>query len=70
MSAPLFVIVNVAVPVLIPLHAPVTDKADGIEGVEVGVLVGVLVGRFAQEPTVLNVTEERIDVLYVTVMVA
>lgn len=28
-----------------------------------GVLVGVLVGRNKHEPTVLNVTEERIEVL-------
>ena len=31
-------------------------------GVMVGVFVGVLTGRLEQEPTVLNVTEERNDV--------
>lgn len=35
-----------------------------------GVLVGVAVGRLAQKPVTLRVTEERNDVLYVTVIVA
>lgn len=82
MALPLFVITKVAEPVLIPLQTPVADNEGGAGGVLVGVLVGapvgvllgvlvgVFVGRFAHEPTVLNVTEERIEVLYVTVMVA
>lgn len=74
MSPPLFVMTNSAVPVLTPVHAPVADKSGPVGtfpgGVLVGVLVGVFVGRNKHEPTVLNVTEDRNDVLYVTVMVA
>ena len=72
------VMTKVAVPVLTPLQTPVADKegsAGGVlvavlVGVLVGVFVGVLVGRTRHEPTVLNFTEERKDVRYVTVMVA
>lgn len=54
-----------------PVHTPVAERAGGAGGVLVGVLVGglagvlvgVLVGRNKHEPTVLNVTEERIEVL-------
>lgn len=82
MSLPLLVITNVAVLVLTPLHTPVALKDGGAGGVLVGVLVGkpvgvtvgvfvgVLVGRKEQDPTELNVTEDRKDVLYITVMVA
>lgn len=56
---------------LMPVHTPVAERAGGAGGVLVGVLVGglagvlvgVLVGRNKHEPTVLNVTEERIEVL-------
>jgi hypothetical protein len=75
MALPLLVMTNVAVPVLIPLHTPVADKDGGAGGVFVGALVGVfvgaltgvfvgvLVGRNKHEPTVLNVTDDRNDVL-------
>ena len=65
-----------------PVHTPVAEREGGAGGVFVGVLVGVfvgvlagvlvgvLVGRNKHEPTVLNVTEDRNEVLYVTVMVA
>jgi NhaP-type Na+/H+ or K+/H+ antiporter len=82
MSLPLLVMTKVAVPVLFPVHTPVADKAEAAGGVFVGVLVivtvgvtvgvfvGVLVGRARHDPTVLNVTEERKVVLYVTVITA
>ena len=82
MALPLFVITKVAEPIFPPLQIPVADNEGGAGGVlvgvlvgvwvgvVVGVLVGVLVGRNKQEPTVLKVTEERKEVLYVTVMVA
>lgn len=75
-SPPLLVITKVAVSVFTPLHEPVAESEGGVTGVLVGVLVGsavlvgVAVGRREQEPTTLNVTEERNEVLYVTVMVA
>ena len=47
-----------------------SDLVGVFVGVLAGVLVGVLVGRNKHEPTVLNVTEDRNEVLYVTVMVA
>lgn len=68
--------IKVATPVVPLVHAPTTDKTGGGTGVFVGVLVGsgvfvgVGVGRLEHEPTTLNVTEERKEVLYVTVMVA
>ncbi len=63
MSLPLLVITKVAVPVLILLHTPVADKAGGAGGVCVGVPVGVFIGRGWHEPTALNVTDERNEVL-------
>lgn len=39
-------------------------------GVSEGVLVGVLVGRCAHDPVTLNVTEDKMSVLYVTFIVA
>ena len=75
-SPPLFVTVKVAVPVVVLLHAPATESAGGVFGVDVGVSVGsgvnvaVAVGALIHEPFTLNVTDERKDVLYVTTMVA
>ena len=67
MSPPVFVTMKVAVGLLTLLHEPTTDSEGGLGG---GVFVGVLVGRARQDPVTLSVTEERNDVLYVTVMVA
>ena len=75
-SPPLLVMMKVAMPVFTPLHAPVAESDGGGTGVWVGVsvgsgvLLGVAVGRREHDPTTLKVTEERNDVLYVTVMVA
>ena len=60
MSPPLLVMVKVALAVSL-VHTP-TAVNFGATGVLVGVFVGVLTGRLEQEPTVLNVTEERNDV--------
>lgn len=76
MLPPLLVTVNVAVPVVVLLHAPTTESEGGVTGVDVGVSVGgrvdvaVAVGLLMQEPFTLNVTDDRKDVLYVTIMVA
>lgn len=69
MAPPLLVIVKIAVPVLTPPHAPCTVRTGGLTGWSL-VEVGVGVGRREQEPVTFNVTEDRKEVLYVTVMLA
>lgn len=68
-APPLLVMVKTAVPVLTPPHAPWTESTGGLTGWSL-VAVGVGVGLREQEPVTFNVTEERNEVLYVTVILA
>lgn len=78
MLPPLLVTTKFAVLVFTPAQDPATANEGGVEGVFVGVLVGVFsgvlvgvaVGLSEQEPVTFRVTDERNEVLYVTVTLA